>query len=368
MRRPTNQSAHAELMQQGSPNTSNFVAWFTPNEKQAMVLFLALIVRINMDVLSEILAMSHVRSSVLSEIECRGEWAIDMLDRGAVASLRVHAVPFHYVLEGNCYLTDYKEYTPLRAGNLVVAPAWPPHAVVSAPGIAATKITDIISSNGLEIWDGSTFSRPVRFVAGEGDQTTRLLSGVLTIEGHAADMLMGQLPEMLTLSLGSDTLDGQFATALSFIRQEQAIARPGYVAVAERLTDLMFIQIIRACIEVADLKSGLLAALANRNVSLALAAIHADPSQNWTVASLARHVGLSRTVFAERFRALVGITPIQYVTRWRMVLAEDLLLRTDLPIGEVQLRTGFSSSFAFARAFKLNFGQSPRGYRQSRRG
>lgn len=320
-----------------------------------------------MDILSDILAMSHVRSSVLSEIDCRGEWAIDMLDRSVVVSSRIHAVPFHYVLEGQGYLQDRENCTPLEAGDLIVAPSWPAHSLVANPRLQAIKITDIISSNGIEIWDGSTFSKPLQFVAGDGDSSARLLSGVLTIEGHAAGILMSQLPKLLTLKLGQDTLDGQFATALLFIRQEQKLTRPGYVALAERLTDLMFIQIIRACVEAAGLKTGLLAALANRNISIALEAVHNSPSAGWSVASLAKHSGLSRTVFAEKFRALVGVTPIQYLLKWRMIIAENMLLRTEAPIGQIQIRAGFASSFAFARAFKLEFGMSPREYRKAHR-
>nr|MBP8672200.1 AraC family transcriptional regulator [Sphingobium sp.] len=309
-----------------------------------------------MDVLSEILALSHVSSSVLSEIDCRGDWAIDMLDKSVAATSQWHAMPFHYVLDGEAYLRHGETHSLLHAGDLIVAPGWPPHAIVSHPKSVAIAITDLISANGLEVWDGSTISRPVTFVAGDGKSVTRLLSGVFTIKGHAADMLMSQFPPLMKLSVGDDTIDEQFATALSFMHQEGQKERPGYVAVAERMTDLLFIQIIRSCTSIAEMQSGLFAALADKSIARALKAIHEDPSVPWTVSSLAKKAGLSRTVFAKRFHTLVGVTPIQYLTRWRLIVAEDMLLRSDLPVGEIQARLGFSSSFAFSRAFRFAFG------------
>ncbi|MCC6481355.1 MAG: helix-turn-helix transcriptional regulator [Sphingomonadaceae bacterium] len=132
------------------------------------------------------------------------------------------------------------------------------------------------------------------------------------------------------------------------------------------MTDLLFIQIIRSCTSIAEMQSGLFAALADKSIARALKAIHEDPSVPWTVSSLAKKAGLSRTVFAKRFHTLVGVTPIQYLTRWRLIVAEDMLLRSDLPVGEIQARLGFSSSFAFSRAFRFAFGDSPRAYRKAK--
>lgn len=318
-----------------------------------------------MDVLSDILAFSHVSGSVLAEIDCRGDWAIDMLDSHIAGEIQNHAMPFHYMIEGEGYLVRDGVCMAVGIGDLIVAPSWPRHAVVSDPALPQASIVEIIAANGFEAWDGGLINRPLRFIAGQGDRDARLLSGVFRIEGHAVAMLLKELPPLLKLSIDDRTLDEQFATALSFVRQETAEIRPGYVAVAGRLTDLLFIQILRSCMATAEADVGVLAALSDTNIARALMDIHESPSAPWTVSSLAGRAHLSRTLFAERFRDLVGQTPIQYVNRWRIVVAQDLLLTSDLPIGEIQLRLGFASSFAFSRVFRQITGMSPSAYRKA---
>lgn len=318
-----------------------------------------------MDVLSEILALSHVTGSVLAEIDCCGEWAIDMLDNYTSQRDHQHMIPFHYMLEGQAYLVEGTVHTPLKAGDLIVAAKWPPHIIASHPVRTATGITEIISANGLAIWDGASISSPLSIVTGTGASTARILSGTFKIEGHAIDLLLSHVPDLLVLSVSDDPLDDQFGTTLAFVRQKGQGERPGYVAVAERLNDLLFIQILRSCMATAQIQSGLLAALTDKNIARALSAIHADPAAKWTVSSLAARSYLSRTIFAERFRRLVGATPLQYVNHWRMIIAENLLLRSKLPVSEVQARLGFASSFAFARAFRNAYGMNPSEYRKA---
>lgn len=317
-----------------------------------------------MDVLSQVLAHVRIIGSVLAEIECRGAWAIDLLE-AAGTTVRERLMPFHYILEGDCWLIGETGASPLSAGDLIAAPQWPLHAIVSAPGQAAIPITEIIAANGLAAWEGGTMSRPLSIKTGEGETTARILSGVFAIRGYGAEMLMDQLPPLLQIAGQKDNLDAQFVTALSFIRQEGSVVRPGYIAVAERLTDLLFIQILRAGIAASKVRIGLLAALSNKNISRALLAIHANPAGPWSVARLAQEAFLSRTVFAERFHELVGITPMHYVNRWRMTIAQDLLSASDKSIGEIQTELGFSSSFAFSRALRAHCGMSPREYRAS---
>lgn len=317
-----------------------------------------------MDVLSDILAFSHVSGAVLAEIDCRGDWAIDMLDSDIAGEFQHHAMPFHYMIEGEGYLVKDGACIAVSMGDLIVAPSWPRHAVVSDPALPQASIVDIIAENGFQAWDGGMINRPLRFIAGQGKSNARLLSGVFRIKGHAVAMLLKELPSLLKLSIDDRTLDEQFATALSFVRQETTQIRPGYVAVAGRLTDLLFIQILRSCMATAEADVGILAALSDRSIARALTAIHESPATPWTVSSLASQAHLSRTLFAERFRDLVGLTPIQYVNRWRIVVAQDLLLTSDLPIGEIQLRLGFSSSFVFSRVFRQITGTNPRSFRK----
>jgi AraC-like DNA-binding protein len=157
----------------------------------------------------------------------------------------------------------------------------------------------------------------------------------------------------------------QLRTALDFIRQECLVTRPGFVAVAARLMDLLFIQILRAAITQPTANIGFLAGLSDDHIGRALAAIHSNPAGPWTVAKLAAEARHSRTIFAARFKQLVGLTPMQYTNQWRIARAEHLLAHPETPIDAIRRQLGFSTSFAFARAFRAQHGMSPREFRVS---
>ncbi|HEY0685605.1 MAG TPA: AraC family transcriptional regulator [Steroidobacter sp.] len=308
-----------------------------------------------MDVLSDIFSSIRIDGSVLAEIRCGGDWGIDM-ESG-------HGIPFYYVIEGQCWLLGEARPVQLSKGDLVVAMHWPRHALASFPDSPLQTARDLIASNGSEFWTGGTLGRPNILRAGNAEPDVTILSGVFSLKGRGAAILIDQLPAMMHLSVEEQNLAPQLKMALDFIHHESQATRPGYVAVATRLMDLLFIQVLRSAITQPSVPIGLLAGLADPHVSRTLAAVHASPSTDWTVATLAREAFLSRTTFAERFKQMVGITPIQYVVRWRMTIAEDLLARSDLTVEQIRLRLGYASSFVFARAFRAHSGLAPREYR-----
>lgn len=310
-----------------------------------------------MDVLSQLLELMHISGSVMAEIRCGGGWGIAM-ETG-------EGIPFHFILEGECWLLDGEARIPLSAGDLVVAAHWPDHALASTPDHPLETISQLLTANGLPIWTGGTLDRPLRFSAGSDHVDVRILSGVFTVQGRGAAMLIEQLPPLLYVNTQAEGLGPQLKTALDFIRQESGVTRPGYAAVADRLMDLLFLQILRAVITRPTINIGLLAGLADVQLARALAAVHAKPEAAWTVALLASEASLSRAVFAERFHRVVGVTPIHYVNRWRMTVAEDLLAQPGMTIDAIRTQLGFSSGVVFARAFRQHRGLSPRDYRRS---
>jgi AraC family transcriptional regulator, alkane utilization regulator len=316
-----------------------------------------------MDVLSEILTPIRISGSVLSEIECGGMWGIGM-GLGVAMGFR-GGIPFHYLTEGRCWLLDGNSPTLLMPGDLVVAPHWPFHALASSPSQPCTLITEVIAANGLPAWKGGTLDQPLLIKAGSAGADVRILSGVFTLTGRGAGVLIDQLPAMLHLRAQDEGLVPQLRTALDFIRQESAATRPGYLAVAARLMDLLFIQILRAAITQPTVNIGFLAGLSDEHIGRTLAAIHLNPAGPWTVAKLAAEARHSRTTFAERFKGVVGLTPMQYVNQWRISRAEHLLARPGTSIDAVRRELGFSSGFAFARAFRAQRGVSPREFRLS---
>jgi transcriptional regulator GlxA family with amidase domain len=145
--------------------------------------------------------------------------------------------------------------------------------------------------------------------------------------------------------------------------EEMREARAGSSLMAQQLSHMMLVQALRLHVEdQGQDTTGWLAALADPHVGPAIRAMHADPGRAWTVEALARQVGLSRTVFAQRFRLKVGTTPIAYLTRWRMMLAGERLVGTGDSIAEIAASLGYASEFAFSAAFKREMGRPPRRY------
>ncbi|WP_176598087.1 MULTISPECIES: AraC family transcriptional regulator [Sphingobium] len=311
-----------------------------------------------MDVLSDIFHSVRVNGSALVETRCGGDWGIDMVPSTS-------GIPFHYITKGECWLLSEDGPVPLHEGDLVVAMHWPPHALAANIKSKLMTAEELVSSNNSEFWKGGTLQRPNTLTAGTGRKTVTILSGLLALEGRGSAALIDQLPSLLHLRAKDDSLGLQLRMALQFIQHESKNLTPGYMAVADQMTKLLFIQILRSALSQPTVPIGLLAGLVDPHIKQALAAIHAHPSNRWTVANLAKSCGLCRTVFAEQFKSLIGITPIHYVTRWRMTLAEEMLMQSDLSIEGVRQKLGFSSGFSFTRTFRAHSGLSPREYRRS---
>ncbi|WP_180899083.1 helix-turn-helix transcriptional regulator [Martelella soudanensis] len=145
--------------------------------------------------------------------------------------------------------------------------------------------------------------------------------------------------------------------------EEMREARAGSSLMAQQLSHMILVQALRLHVEEqgAD-ETGWLAALADPHIGPSIRAIHAEPARAWTSETLARQVGVSRTVFAQRFKRKVGTTPIAYLTRWRMMLAGERLIETSDSVAEIATSLGYTSEHAFAAAFKREMGCPPRRY------
>jgi len=150
------------------------------------------------------------------------------------------------------------------------------------------------------------------------------------------------------------------------LREETALSAPGASTVVSRLTDILFIEGIRAWLSAQNAETaGWLGALTDPIISQALALMHGDPGRHWSVDQLAGEVGLSRSAFYTRFTDLVGEPPLRWLTHWRMQLAANWLRGTEMGIGEIADGLGYSSEEAFNRAFKRELGVPPGSYRRA---
>ncbi|GAA2292493.1 hypothetical protein GCM10010149_45180 [Nonomuraea roseoviolacea subsp. roseoviolacea] len=208
--------------------------------------------------------------------------------------------------------------------------------------------------------------------AGEAEndapEPTRWLCGTFTIGDPRASHLLGSLPAMIVLrGAHGPALEGLEVAHRMLVLEMRSPSQGSAVMVA-RILDLIFIQILRAWAAGTDAEPSWLPGAFDPQIGLALSAIHRDPGHDWTVEELARACNLSRSAFAARFVARVGMPPAAYLAHVRLDAATDLLRDTSLPVTLIAQRVGYTSEAAFSRAFKNRYGTPPTRWRRDRRG
>jgi AraC-like DNA-binding protein len=190
---------------------------------------------------------------------------------------------------------------------------------------------------------------------------TRLVTGAFRFEGDNMPSMLAVLPSVIHIPGSVDGEDAEWLKVLAHsLLTEARATHPGTAIMISRLIDVMVIRAMRIWVRTAPPEEkGWLAALADARISRALKAIHDEPFRRRTVAQLAGMAGMSRSNFAERFSTLVGAGPLHYQTRWRLLLASDMLRRSDALVSEVARRIGYESESAFSRAYKAQFGIPP---------
>ncbi|MGW4353437.1 AraC family transcriptional regulator [Nocardia sp. NPDC004582] len=307
-----------------------------------------------MDVLSEALASMRtgVAHSVLTE--GRAPWALQLPSTAGAG--------FHVVLHGTCwfYPTDRSD-PPIAIG---------PGDVVFVRDGAGHILADHPDTT-------PEIPRPEQYIQGPpigavrlgGDgPATSLLCGNYHLDGQRPHPLLRQLPPVIHLPARHGR-HPELAAAIQLLGVELDNPRIGSHGIVPALIDSLLLYILRAWIEdqPRSAAAGWAAALRDPAVAPALAAIHDDPAAPWTVQSLADHAGLSRAAFARKFNAMVGEPPLAYLTRWRLTTAARLLREDDMAVDKVAARAGYSSEFAFGKAFKREYGLAPGQYRRQAR-
>ena len=261
---------------------------------------------------------------------------------------------FHVVTHGECTIIDSGGHALLlRAGDVVVLPHGAGHL---AGDDSATPMTVV-------------FDVPHHYVSrhyallrhGGGGAPTNLVCGLVHLGHPSARMLIDALPEMIHIDGAARQASWEWLPSmLSLMAAEAQTTRPGGETVVTRLCDVLVIQAIRAWLDNDPAaQTGWIRALRDPEIGRAISAIHREPARDWTVASLAQLVAMSRSSFSARFTDLVGHPPKQYVTAWRMRLAEDLLRRDELTIAQIAAELGYGSDAAFSRAFSREIGVAP---------
>jgi AraC-like DNA-binding protein len=303
------------------------------------------------DVLSEVLRSLRVNASIYCALDLSAPWGIS-LPKSSWA-------PFHFLESGSCWLLrDGGKRIRLDAGDVVVLFNSQGHRLCDVPSTRPETLDRVIRhKNG---------QGTVSF--GGGGALTRLICGKFVLdEREGPPGSLRHLPEVLHLRRQSWQQFSSFSDALRLLAHEVRSRQPGGELAARFLTEVLLIQVLRVLVNGGGTTAkGWLEGLRDPPIASALAAIHAKPEHPWSLESLAETAGLSRAVFAARFRERIGQTPMAYVSECRLRLASQWLEETDLSVSEVFQRLGYASAAAFNRAFKRKYGLPPSAYRRDR--
>jgi AraC-like DNA-binding protein len=297
-----------------------------------------------MDPLSDVLSLLKPRSTVSRGFSAGGDWAMRFAP--------YDGIKFNAVISGQCWFAMDGVPDPVRleAGDCFLLPKGRPFRLASDLGLAPVDAAAIFRSaprGGVALCNGG------------GDFF--LLGSRFTLAGNHADILLGVLPPIVHIRKEQDR--SALRWSLDRMREELREGLPGSSLVAEHLAHLMLVQALRLYLaDGAKAGVGWLFALADKHTGAAIDHMHADPAERWTVQDLARRVGMSRTAFAVKFKETVGLSPMDYLTRWRMLLAGDRLTNSRESIAAIAVSLGYESESAFSAAFKRVMGCSPRQY------
>jgi AraC-like DNA-binding protein len=317
------------------------------------------------DVLSDVLSTVRLKGAVFFDVTCTDPW-VEETPHGreivnAVLPGAEHLIPYHVVTRGACYAGIPGEQQPahLEAGDIIVFPRGDSHVLTSAWGMRKPPTPSIYqrSPDGLP--------QIVRRDGG-GSEPTHLVCGYLGCDARPFNPLLAALPRVLHIRDREGDAPGWLMRLVDLALTESREKRSGGVSILSRVSELMFVEVIRRHLDRIDAgQAGWLAGLRDPHVGHALSLLHEKPGNAWTLEDLAREVGLSRSALAERFTQLVGQPPIQYLAQWRMQVAAGMLSKGS-KVMEAALNVGYDSEASFSRAFKRMVGVPPAMWRDRR--
>jgi len=316
------------------------------------------------DVLSDVLRAVRLTGAVFFDFELTSPWVAEAPPSSEIAASVMpgaqRVIEYHLIARGGCWAQMIGgEPVFVREGDLILFPQGDPHVLSSAPGMRATPDLSMFQR-------GNTPLPLVYEMGGGGEDRARVVCCFLGLDERPYNPLLTALPRVVHLSArGPQAAVGWLGTLVNIAVTESGAGRPGGENVLARLSELMFVEMIRQHLEaLPPAEKGWLAGLRDPVVGQALGAMHAQPAADWTVEGLARLTGVSRSVFAERFTGMVGQPPMQYLALWRSQLASRLLADGG-QVAEVAAAVGYESEAAFSRAFKKLVGQAPAAWRRS---
>lgn len=318
------------------------------------------------DPLSDLLGAMHLAGMVLFRGQFTEPWSVTAPDSAQLAQVlpfrTEHMIPFHLVAAGGCWL-EMADGAPvwLSEGDAVLLPYGDAHRLAGRDPAAPVQVGQLLPRPP---WSDI----PVVEHGGPGAGAA-VICGFVQCDELLFHPMMRHLPALLHVRAGSVAADSWLASTIRHTVGEASRPVSGSRSMLPRLTELMFVEILRNHLQglSAD-EVGWFAAFNDPVAGAALKLMHAAPLDDWSVERLAREAGASRTVLTQRFGHFLGEPPMRYLARWRLQLAAQSLKASDLPLKTIVEESGYESEAAFSRAFKRHFGAPPGDWRKRQAG
>jgi AraC family transcriptional activator of mtrCDE len=303
------------------------------------------------DLLSDIISTIELRSTLYFRAELTAPFSIAVPEDSNV-------IRFHVANAGPCYVSlTTGEYAMMQAGDLVLVSRGAAHVLSDARSERPAALADVLYAAG---FDGSG---PMKF--GGGGPRTSLVCGQFGFGHEVMHPVVGSLPPLVHLRGDAEHRYAWLEQLLVYMDRETAARSAAWEEVVKRISEIVFVYVLREFMSQQAPSTAALAALSDPQLGKALSAIHAQPEVEWTVDELAQRAAMSRSIFADRFREALGMTPARYLASWRMHKARALLERSEKSIREIAFEVGYASEPTFNRTFKEQFGAPPGRYRRA---
>lgn len=309
--------------------------------------------RVGLDTLSEILGSLHFNGSFYFATSFHSPWSVEVPNYKNVAR-------FHYVSQGACWVRIKGVAAPLllSSGDIIVIPHGAEHILSDAPDRAPISLDAAFSQ--------TEYSGTGVFRIGEGDDShgTKLVCGHFEFSETFKHPLITHLPDHIVKKEGDGIDFSWMKDTLKLLSHTATKQYDGSAAIIKRLSEVIFIQMVRYWSAEINADKGFIAALNDQYLSNGLRAFHSNFADSWTVDRLARESSMSRSLFAEKFKRYLEVSPMQYVTNWRMQVARQMLTESTLSLDNIAIKVGYESAPAFSKAFKRLFDCTPGEYRK----
>jgi AraC-like DNA-binding protein len=318
-----------------------------------------------MDVLSEVLKVVKLEGAIYYNAEFTAPWSFRAPPSCVLAPHFSrgggHVIIYHLLTEGQGFAgLEQGKRLPLSAGDIIVFPHGDPHVVgngVQIEPVDLARELHRIFEEGLNLAQG-----------GGGGEVTKFVCGYMSCDPQLSRGFLAGLPAMFRVNIRDGAAGQWLEDSIRFSVREAGGSRAGGEAVLAKLSEVLFVETLRRYMaELPPEQTGWLAGARDPEIGKALALMHRDPARPWTIADLAREVGLSRSVLAERFRHYLGEPAISYLTRWRLQLGAQILRASSRSVAEVAAEVGYESEAAFNRAFKREYLVPPARFRNESR-